>query len=180
MPSVGTTVRLDDTDYRATYDSTGFLEIRDLAPGPYTASIVDPRLQSIGVELETRLSFSAVRDSIVHRSLVAKSAERYIRDRCNDKRPSNVSQGVSATGDTALLIGRVSGPDGPLDKVRVKIGDGPDAETGTDGIFVHCRGKIGDRLTIGFQRRGMQSGDLIIDLNRPLVVVPARMEPDKR
>ena len=74
----------------------------------------------------------------------------------------------------------MSGPDGPLDKVRVKIVDGPDAETGTDGIFVYCRGNIGDRLTIDFERRGMRGGDLSVDLNRPLVVVPARMEPDKR
>jgi len=87
---------------------------------------------------------------------------------------------MSVTSGTAVLIGRVSGPDGPLGEVRVKILDGLSVETGSDGIFVYCRGNLGDRLTLDFRRRGMQSGDLSVTLDGPLVVVPARMEPNKR
>src|SRR5258705_5466971 len=62
-PAPGTVVRLDGTDYQATADTAGLLELTGLLPGPYTASILDPRLGALGVSLATPLRFIAVRDS---------------------------------------------------------------------------------------------------------------------
>ena len=88
FPLPNTKVRLEDTNYEAVTDSAGRLQIIDLAPGPYSAVVLDPRLEPIGVALRTSLSFVATRGSTMLLSLRAKTAEEHIAERCRaDRRP---------------------------------------------------------------------------------------------
>lgn len=175
-PVMGTTVRLDDTDYEATADSAGHLEITELAPGPYSALIADPRLDAIGVTLATSLRFVAARDSTVERRLVARTAEQYVADRCRQAH-QNPDLGV-------WVIGRVTGPGGaPLDGVRVSAYEGErqllaNGETGSDGIFVLCNAPPRARVTFEFTRKGMQNGVATRAATEQLTVMAVQMTPD--
>src|SRR6185503_7678137 len=62
-PLTGVTIRLNGTDYVASPDSAGFLEMPNLLPGPYTAIAIHPDLIELGITLPTSLVFTAARDS---------------------------------------------------------------------------------------------------------------------
>lgn len=113
-PAVGTKVWLVDTPYRATADSSGRFEIVDLLPGPYELVVIDPRLDSIGLNIPTPLRFVAVRDSIVRASLVVPTAEDFVIDRCiTDKRYVKTD---------SLLLVRVMRPGGePVAGARLDV-----------------------------------------------------------
>jgi len=173
-PGAGTVVRLDDTDYEATADSTGHLEITELAPGPYSALIADTRLDPIGVTLATSLTFVAARDSTVEQRLAAKTAEKYVSDRCWED--------LQDPRDGVWVIGRVTGPDGaPVDRVRWSaVSNGKvvkNAETGTDGIFVFCKGTRGAPVAFEFKRKGMASGMTNRTMVDELTVIAVEMSP---
>ncbi len=64
QPAIGAVLRLDGTDYRATTDSSGRARMDRLLPGPYSLVVLDPRLASIDLPLETGVRFEARRDSL--------------------------------------------------------------------------------------------------------------------
>lgn len=80
-PAAGAVVRLDSTDYAGTADSAGVVELTDLLPGPYTASIVDPLLAARDRARPATLRVVAARDSTVETRLVIDMAERVVAAR---------------------------------------------------------------------------------------------------
>jgi hypothetical protein len=126
--AAGTIVRLADTDYQATADSSGALEITDLLPGSYTASVLDPRLAALGIRRVTPLPVVARRDSTVHVRLQVETADDYMVKRCAADRPS--------AGSVAIL-GRVIASDG--ESVR----DSRWTLRGQDGSVLVDRGRVG-------------------------------------
>jgi hypothetical protein len=73
QPAFGVVLKLEDTDYRATPDAHGMVEIPDLLPGPYTVLFVD----SSGAALPAGLTFVAARDSVFQGTVVAPPAEQF-------------------------------------------------------------------------------------------------------
>jgi len=75
-------VRLRDTDYLASPNARGVFEIPHLLPGPYVAVVTDSALQRLGIMLPTSLTFTAVRDSVVERSVALPRREEYVMESC--------------------------------------------------------------------------------------------------
>jgi len=149
--AVGTKVRLVDTPYRATVDSSGQFEIADLLPGPYELVVLDPRLDSIGLTIPTTLRFVAVRDSIVRDSLAVRTAEDFVADRC-------IADKFYARGDSLLLV-RVMSPEGdPIAGARIDLELSASkismsvlregAVTGTDGLLAVCTSRLQPRMSV--------------------------------
>ena len=134
----GSVVQLLDTDYRATTDESGVFVLTDLLPGPYIASVRDPRLAALDVPSTTTIRLSAVRDSTVDARVVVESADDYVLKRCG------YDAGVIA--GRGRLLGRVMRADGrPATDARWTMRD----EFGTvivesgrvdaDGFFHSCQ-----------------------------------------
>ena len=148
-PAAGFGLSLDDTDYRATADSTGLLEISELFPGPYRASVTDPALAAIDLRIPTALSFVAVRDSVVEMSAVFPTAVELIEKACK-------KDGLWTPGSFALAV-RVVGPNGePVDGARWSVSVGrSQGVTGSNGIFQYCFGlEVGKVVQISVSRNG--------------------------
>jgi hypothetical protein len=174
-PMPGMVVRLDDTDYRATTDSLGRLEIVDLAPGPYSALAGDTRLEPLGVTLRTPMSFMATRGQTRLLTLRTPTAEEYVRERCR-------KSGQQVEG-TALLIGRVANErKEPLQDVSwtLRLEHGSAAErilpgvTGSDGIFHYCNASRFSRASFRFSGHG-EILSMSETLNEPLNVFSVTM-----
>ncbi|MDB4917215.1 MAG: hypothetical protein JWM95_4859 [Gemmatimonadetes bacterium] len=132
----GTTVRLVDTDYEGIADSTGTIEIADLLPGPYTISIVDSTLSTLGIPLVTASRIVAMRDSTMDMRLEMERAEDFVAKRCQrDER---------ITGN-AWVLGRVVTSNGaPVRDAEWKIRDPygsslVEGKVGSDGVFQWCQ-----------------------------------------
>jgi hypothetical protein len=181
-----TSVRLPETHYRAIADSNGVIEISDLVPGPYTLSIVDPRLAAIGIDIPTPLKFVAERDSTVQASVVARTANEFVIDRClADRR--------YAPADSVLLLGRVLGSGGqPAAGVAISLAEisSPPAPerlladsytTGDDGLFQFCSKSLrrGMTLTVRARRSGSILRVMTVQLDDNLTVlrVPVDARP---
>jgi hypothetical protein len=141
-PAAGVPIALDDTDYRATTDSSGTFAITDLVPGPYDAVLPEPRLASLNLRIPLGLHFTAVRDSVHPVRVIVPTLEEYVADRCAASRQF-------APDDTTFVLGRVFREDGSaVDGARVSFsvreGTGefrPVAAfftTGANGIFQSC------------------------------------------
>jgi hypothetical protein len=173
---VGVTVRLDDTDYRATTDASGVVEFRDLAPGPYVAELEDHRLESLGVRAGTSLKLVAARGTVKVLKFTTPTAEDFVIDRCG-KGPVEIRQ-------PAWLVGRVMTADHqPVTGVTWSLtiahnGDEtaavPIAQTRDDGVFAYCGAMIPSRALLTFERNGeIVSVNQL--LNDSLTVLPVRM-----
>jgi hypothetical protein len=145
-PASGSVVQLLDTDYRATTDASGTFVLSDLLPGPYTASVRDPRLAALDVPSTTTLRLSAVRDSTIDARVVVESADDYVMRRCG------YDGGIAGR---ARLLGRVMRADGqPASDARWTMRD----EFGTvlvesgkvdgDGFFHSCQLPMNKSFTI--------------------------------
>jgi hypothetical protein len=145
-PASGSVVQLLDTDYRTTTDASGTFVLSDLLPGPYTASVRDPRLAALDVPSTTTLRLSAVRDSTIDARVVVESADDYVMRRCG------YDGGIAGR---ARLLGRVMRPDGqPASDARWTMRD----EFGTvlvesgkvdgDGFFHSCQLPMNKSFTI--------------------------------
>ena len=188
-PRVGTTVRLDDTNYEATTDSLGHLEIVDLAPGPYSAHIADKRLEPIGLTLKTPLSFVAARNATNTLTVKAMTAEDFVGDLCRqDKKAAQFVPRVPV--DTAAwVIGRltlqnrssVSGVsvfathgDRVTEEDQHSIGW---FDIGTDGLFVFCRLQRDTTVMLEFRfGHDMVIGTASRYLTDPLTVMALRLD----
>jgi hypothetical protein len=80
----GVVVRLKDTDYLASPNARGIVEIPHLLPGPYVATVIDPALQRLGITLPTSLTFEAERDSVTQRSFSIPQREEFVLASCLD------------------------------------------------------------------------------------------------
>jgi len=143
----GSVVQLLDTDYQATTDASGTFVLTDLLPGPYTASVRDPRLAALDVPSTTSVRLSAVRDSTVDARVVVESAEDYVVKRCG------YDAGILA--GRGRLLGRVMRADGePAADARYTMRD----EFGTvmvesgradaEGFFTACQIPLNKSVTI--------------------------------
>jgi len=146
-PASGSVVQLLDTDYQATTDLTGTFVLSDLLPGPYTASVRDPRLAALDVPSTTTVRLQAVRDSTVDARVVVESADDYVIKRCG------YESGIIA--GRGRLLGRVLRADGsPASEARWTMRD----EFGTvmvesgkvdaDGFFNACQLPMNKSVTI--------------------------------
>ncbi len=139
-PAARAAVRLANTDYRAAADSAGDLEITDLLPGPYSITLLDAKLSSLGIEPESRSAFFAVRDSVVTLKLQMKTAADYAIGVC-------AAENRGTTGNS-LIVGRILTPDGkPADGATWTIEKTGTAgmvfqttqtRSGSDGVFAYC------------------------------------------
>ena len=140
---------LDDTDYRASADSAGLLEISDLLPGPYRVSVLDPALAAIDLSIPTTLSFVAARDSVIETNAVFPTAVELIEKACK-------KDGLW-TPNSYLLIVRVVTPEGrPVEGARWSLSVGRShGTTGSNGVFQYCFGlDVGKVVEINVSRNG--------------------------
>ena len=190
-PARGVVVRLADTDYRGTSDSTGTLEIPHLVPGPYAVEILDPELARFGIAVATPLRFEAARDSVVETQLVVKGLGDYVTDRCVRDGQRAERQGPGAS----WLIGVVTTPDAqPIADARWTLtvhlvksattrGASPsvrNGEVGPDGTFHYCGLQRGEEVEIVVRRAGYMDERVALTMTRPVMVVPIQMKVRRR
>jgi len=179
----GTVVRLADTDYQATADSAGHLELSELMPGPYAVSIVDPALAELGITVPTPLEFTAARRWAILTRLPVIDIENYVADRC---RSGGVGgQRSEPVPGSAWLVGRVVTEEGrpvPGAKwtlcVNNFLGEQrvvKDAEVGSDGIFQYCRLKRGDTVVLTVRAKDMAESSTSVALTKQPTVVTVVM-----
>ena len=190
-PMRTTRVRLDDTNYEATTDSAGRLEIDDLAPGPYEGRILDPRVEPINLKLPMPLKFVAERGVMNAQSVRAGTLEDYVGDLC--RQDKNAEVGREPLPGSAWVIGRVSDPSGESVSGIVatvpysrSIGaqqpslEGSYYKIGPDGVFAFCGLKRNDMVEIRFGRDTQILGSISHDTTNPLSVVAVRLDAAKR
>jgi len=186
-PVPGTTVRLMDTDYEATADSAGNLELPDLVPGPYAVSIVDPELAALGVTVPTPLEFTAARRWAVLTRLPVRTFEDYILERCRTGGEDGAGQRSEPVPGSAWLIGRVTTPNGhPVAgaewslRYRDLLGEHravKNADVGTDGVFQYCQLRKGERVTIDVRAKDMADTTVTVTLAKQPTVITVVMNP---
>ncbi|MFL5617392.1 MAG: hypothetical protein ACJ79A_03240 [Gemmatimonadaceae bacterium] len=155
-PATAAAVELEGTDYQPKIDSTGILELNDLLPGPYTATVRDPRLVALGVPARAAtLRFTAARDSTKEALLEVETADDVVRRRCGSEVP---------TGNRAWLLGRVVTADGqPVRDARWSIRDEfgtavvEDGKVDTDGLFQWCKLPMNSRVNIDVWRESKRA-----------------------
>lgn len=140
-PASGLIVRLGESDYLASPDARGDLEIPDVLPGPYAAMVIDSSLASEGVVLGTPLSLFAIRDSVVKATLVAPPPMEFQQRACSMREsrrwvPVRDVRDRTPVSDAKWDVGQSLGtPDEFIAASGI---------TGTDGTFGFC-----DRYTSG-------------------------------
>ena len=193
-PAIGALVQLENTSYTARSDSSGSISITRLLPGPYKLIVKDSQLESIGVSLQTSISFTAVRDSVHRADLVVPTAGDYLTERCIHD--GKWVRSMPRPGrDIVWIIGRVVGADNAsISGARAEASKGGRAEvatagmnpvtvssmsTGTDGIFQLCSGlfHLGDSALVRIQRRGLPPIQNIYHLTDTLTVLPLIRDP---
>jgi hypothetical protein len=185
-PAPGTVVRLADTDYEGTADSTGAIELPDLVPGPYAVSVVDPELVALGITIPTPLAFVAARRWTLLTRLPVLPAEEYVSERCRTGGDGSGQRSRVVSG-TVWLLGRVTAPNGqPIAdakwtlRYRDAVGEHrvvKDADVGPDGVFQYCELPRGERAVIDFRANRMAETSVSVMLTRQPTVVNVRMKP---
>lgn len=175
-PAAGAVIGLDDTDYRATADSTGLVVIPQLVPGPYRAVVLAPQLAPLGVALYTTTAFTAARGGVVDGTIVVPTPEDFVAARC-------VADRRFAPSESVWLVGRVLRRDGtPVAGVGISFAevDGLTErvlpwtyQTGTDGLFQLCVGlRAGMNVRVRATRSKGVAVDVAVRLDSALTVVP--------
>jgi hypothetical protein len=103
-PVASAIVRLDSTTYAAKTDARGNLEISNLLPGPYAATVITPSSAELGMVFPTALRFVAERDSTIDAPLLVPAEDDFIRKGC--------TAGGAGDDKNPWLIVRVVGDDG--------------------------------------------------------------------
>jgi len=189
-PMPGTIVRLADTDYQATADSAGNLELPDLVPGPYAVSIVDPELAALGITMPTPLEFVAARRWAILTRLPVTTLEDYLSDRCRTGGADGSGQRSEAVSGAAWLIGRVTTPTGQVVpdakwslRYRDFLGEHrivKDADVGLDGVFQYCQLRKGESVTMEFRSKSLADTSVTVTLAKHPTVVTVVMNPKRR
>jgi carboxypeptidase family protein len=186
-PLPGTIVRLDDTDYQASADSAGNIELPDLVPGPYSVSVVDPKLAALGITLSTPLEFTASRRWAILTRLHVPPTDEYVGDLCR-------SGGVDGAGVRSLLIagsgalvGRVTTSGGrPVPDARWTLryrdflGEHRPVKNGAvsaDGTFQYCGLRRGESVVVELTAKAMEPTSVNATLSGQTTIVTAIMRP---
>lgn len=128
-------VRLGETDYIASPDASGDLEIRDVLPGPYPVNVIDTSVAAAGATLGSPLMVNAVRDSTFHGIVVSPPREAFLRRRCD------------ASPSFKWLTAAISRPDGaPVNAAHWELG----LDFNTTWESVLARGRTGAQGVFGF------------------------------
>ncbi|MEO8335964.1 MAG: carboxypeptidase-like regulatory domain-containing protein [bacterium] len=167
-PATGLVVRLGDSDYLASPDAHGDLEIPDVLPGPYPVMVIDSVLASAGVTLGTPLTVFALRDSVAKATLVAPPPSEFQRKAC------------SMTGSRAWVLVHVERNGVPVNEALWDIG----RSLGSPNEFVVASGITGKDGTFGFCDR--YTPDRVFDLRardsaeprRPVILTVSGMHRD--
>ena len=145
-PAASSPVRLLDTDVHATTDLSGMVELADLLPGPYMASVRDSRLAALELPLKNATRFIVTRDSTIETRIEVESAESVLGHRC--------AQEGSVPG-RGWLLGRAVAADGrPVPDARWTMRDefgSAMVEGGRvdgDGLFHWCQLPLNRRVTM--------------------------------
>ncbi len=181
-PAVGTVVRLNDTPYQGTADSSGAMMIHDLLPGPYALRVRDSRVAELGFLIPVPLTFIAARDSVVRLTFSVPTAEDYAASQCRLNRHW-------ATADSTYIFGRVLDRDNkPVARVRVtyalqsdKAGWSWSKETfttGDDGTFQFCSAAFtpGRTLQVRASRPGYPNSDVAEKVMSNMTTVRIRID----
>jgi hypothetical protein len=150
-PATAAAVQLLDTDYQVTIDATGIAQLNDLLPGPYTATVRDPRLVALGLPARTAtLRFVAARDSTKEALLEVETADDVVRRRCGADVP---------TANRGSVLGRVVTAAGePVKDARWTIRDDfgatlvEDGKVDAEGLFQWCRLPMNARVNVDVWR----------------------------
>jgi hypothetical protein len=197
-PLRATRVRLDDTDYEATTDSVGHLEIDDLAPGPYSVRIADSRADPIGLTVQTPVTFVAERGATATRTVRTQTLEDYVGGLC--RKDGNADIGAAPPPGIAWIVGRVSDASGALPKGLVAsapyfrhVGaQAPSSESrtmvskpasyriGSDGLFAFCGLPRDTTITITVGRGNTSLGNVSYTTRDPLGVLPVDLQAVSR
>lgn len=181
LPAIGAVVRLDDTDYQATSDSAGNIELSDLVPGRYTLSLVDPELASLGLTVPTSFELVAARRWTLLLRLPMPELQGYVSQRCAFGGTAIAATVNYARTDDASIIGRVVATDGQRVsdakwtlRVRDMLGTRTlvrDAELGSDGVFQYCNVKRGQTVEVTVRAKGMADASASATLSKPPAVM---------
>lgn len=176
-PAANAVVELPFTHYRATVDDHGDITIPDLAPGPYSVQVIDPRLSELGFAIPTALKFVASRAATFRTSLHVPTAEEFVTSRCMAAHQWTV-------GDSVLIVGRVLTSEGePVSHADVTFlinGNAGEwrvlnrhSTTDLDGVFQVCRPSydLGRNLIVRVRRAGDESVEQSAKLSTTLTVV---------
>jgi hypothetical protein len=80
-PATGIVVRLSGTDYLASPDSAGLLEIENLIPGPYSAVVIHKELADYGMTFPVA-DFVATRNRVAEKTMVVPPPQSLARQPC--------------------------------------------------------------------------------------------------
>jgi len=135
-PVTRAVIRLTDTDYLGSPDSTGTVVFNDVLPGPYDVEIQDSALVSKQIAMKAQTHFIADRGRIIVRTIVAPPVYAFFKEACQK----------GATGKW-IEIDAVDNHKHPV-QVSWKLGEdlGGRLEhlhatgvTTKDGVFGYCR-----------------------------------------
>jgi hypothetical protein len=167
-PADASIVQIIGTNYEARRDGDGSFVVSDLLPGPYAATIRDPRLAALDIPLTSSLRFNAVRDSTTDVRVQVETADDFASKRC----------GADGRGTgKATLLARVVGADGrPVSDARWTVRDefgSPLVEGGrvdADGLFHWCQAPMSKRVSIEVWREDRRTSMSRL-LSEPLVTL---------
>ena len=134
-PTNRVAIRLGESDYSATPDARGDLEIRDVLPGPYVISIIDTSVAAAGTVIDSPLRIVGQRDSVVRALVVTPPTEAFLRRRC-----SNYPQFTWVTATVTKA------DESPAIAAVWEVGEA----FGTSWETVYARGSTGHHGTFGF------------------------------
>lgn len=185
LPAVGAMLRLANTNYGGVTDSAGTLRISQLIPGPYQLFVIDPRLSTIDVDIETPVKIVAQRDSTYTAAFRANTAEEYVAERCG------LGRQLTDSRTAAWIAGRIVGEDkASVDSLKVTVrreivpgtwmSVNETFQTGADGLFFICSKQLRPEMPVQleFRRRGMLVQTLSGKLNEFLTILRIPMKPE--
>ena len=160
-PVVAQDVRLAETDYRGTTDSSGRVQLPDLFPGRYRLIVRDTLLEELGFEPDPQVDFVSVAGMNLDATVrVQSTAEQLIR-KCRNRTSRTDLVAVVNVKDAAVAA--------PGVKVDITIRDRQFSETtSASGSFVLCfdREALGAPVSMMGTRGTMQTQRIEHVLNK--------------
>jgi hypothetical protein len=184
-PAPGTVVRLRDTDYQATADSTGAIALPDLVPGPYAVAVVHPDLITLGITVPTTLEFVAARRWAILTRLEVPPMDEYVTERCRTGGDGSGLRSLALPG-SGWLVGRVTANGQPVADARWTLRSRDllgehrvvnDAGVGLDGVFQYCSLQRGGHVMIDVRAKGMAATSVSVTLTGQPTIVDVQMQP---
>ena len=147
MPLTRLAIRLAGTDYLASPDSLGLLEMKYLLPGPYIAVALHPELAANSIQLPTSLRFVAQRDSVMQARIVVPDPLGHVRKPCSHSASAHIADPLGPREGASMRI-HVQTPDkqpvaGAWWTVSKTVGEPwqkivETGRTDTDGVIRYC------------------------------------------